>query len=60
MKSKLSSAVYVFMGMDKTDARTQTLAQLQGRRKQVVRLHNNGHKVMNIVEMTGAYLPDGT
>jgi hypothetical protein len=39
--------------MDKEDARKQTLAQLHERRKQVVRLHNKGHKVMQIVEMTG-------
>ena len=39
--------------MDNEDARNQTLEQLHERRKQVVRLHNKGHKVMKIVEMTG-------
>ena len=43
--------------MDKEDARYQTLAQLHERRKQVVRLHNKGHKVMQIVEMTGLTYP---
>jgi transposase len=43
--------------MDKEDARKQTLAQLHERRKQVVRLYNKGHKVMNIVEMTGLTYP---
>jgi transposase len=43
--------------MDKEDARKQTLEQLHERRKQVVRLHNKGHKVMKIVEMTGLTYP---
>lgn len=44
-------------GMDKEDARNQTLEQLHERRKQVVRLHNRGHKIMKIVEMTGLSYP---
>ena len=43
--------------MDREDARKQTLEQLHERRKQVVRLHNKGHKVMQIVEMTGLTYP---
>lgn len=43
--------------MDKEDARYQTLEQLHERRKQVVRLHNRGLKVMQIVEMTGLSYP---
>ena len=43
--------------MDKEDARKQTLEQLHERRKQVVRLHNKGHKIMQIVEMTGLTYP---
>ena len=43
--------------MDKEDARNQTLAQLHGRRKQVVRLHRKGHRVMQIVELTGLSYP---
>jgi hypothetical protein len=44
-------------GMDKEDARNQTLEQLHERRKQVVRLHNRGHKIMKIVAMTGPSYP---
>ena len=43
--------------MDKEDARKQTLEQLHERRKQVVRLHNKGYKVMKIAEMTGLTYP---
>jgi transposase len=43
--------------MDKEDARKQTLEQLHERRKQMVRLHNKGHKVMKIVERTGLTYP---
>ena len=43
--------------MDKEDARHQTLAQLHERRKQVVRLHRKGHRVMQIVELTGLSYP---
>ena len=43
--------------MDKEDARYQTLAQLHERRKQVVRLHNKGIKVMAIVGLTGLTYP---
>ncbi|MBL1263509.1 IS630 family transposase [Candidatus Methylomicrobium oryzae] len=43
--------------MDKEDARNQTLEQLHERRKQVVRLHNQGHKLMKIVAMTGLSYP---
>jgi hypothetical protein len=39
--------------MEKEDARYQTLEQLHERRKQVVRLHKKGIKVMQIVAMTG-------
>jgi transposase len=43
--------------MDKEDARYQTLEQLHERRKQVVRLHKKGIKVMQIVAMTGLSHP---
>lgn len=43
--------------MDKEDARYQTLAQLHERRKQVVRLHNKGIKIMAIVGLTGLTYP---
>ncbi len=43
--------------MDKEDARFQTLEQLHERRKQVVRLHRKGIKVMQIVAMTGLSYP---
>ena len=43
--------------MDKEDARYQTLGQLHERRKQVVRLHKKGIKVMQIVAMTGLSYP---
>ena len=43
--------------MEKEDARYQTLAQLHERRKQVVRLHKQGIKVMRIVEMVGLSYP---
>jgi len=43
--------------MDKEDARFQTLEQLHERRKQVVRLHKKGLKVMQIVGMTGLSYP---
>lgn len=43
--------------MDKEDARFQTLEQLHERRKQVVRLHKKGIKVMQIVAMTGLSYP---
>lgn len=43
--------------MDKEDARFQTLEQLHERRKQVVRLHKRGIKVMQIVEMSGLSYP---
>lgn len=45
------------MGMEKEDARFQTLEQLHERRKQVVRLHKKGMKVMKIVGMTGLSYP---
>lgn len=44
-------------GMDKEDARYQTLAQLHERRKQVVQLHRKGIKIMQIVGMTGLSYP---
>jgi transposase len=43
--------------MDKEDARYQTLEQLHERRKQVVRLHKRGIKVMQLVQMTGLSYP---
>ena len=43
--------------MEKEDARYQTLEQLHERRKQVVRLHKKGIKVMQIVAMTGLSHP---
>ncbi|WP_331694822.1 IS630 family transposase [Pandoraea sputorum] len=43
--------------MQKEDARYQTLEQLHERRKQVVRLHKKGIKVMQIVAMTGMSYP---
>jgi transposase len=43
--------------MDKEDARLQTLEQLHERRKQVVRLHKKGIKVMQILAMTGLSYP---
>ncbi len=43
--------------MDKEDARYQTLEQLHERRKQVVRLHKRGTKVMKIIDMTGLSYP---
>ena len=43
--------------MEKEDARFQTLEQLHERRKQVVRLHKKGVRVMQIVAMTGLSYP---
>ena len=43
--------------MEKESARKQTLEQLHERRKQVVRLHRQGVKVMQIVLMTGLSYP---
>ena len=43
--------------MEKENARRQTLEQLRERRKQVVRLHKQGIKVMQIVQMTGLSYP---
>ena len=43
--------------MEKENARKQTLEQLYERRKQVVRLHKKGIKVMQIVGMTGLSYP---
>ncbi len=43
--------------MEKEDARYQTLEQLHERRKQVVRLHKQGTKVMRIVKMAGLSYP---
>lgn len=43
--------------MEKENARTQTLEQLHERRKQVVRLHRKGIKIMQIVSMTGLSYP---
>ena len=43
--------------MEKENARKQTLEQLYERRKQVVRLHKTGIKIMKVVEMTGLSCP---
>lgn len=43
--------------MEKEDARFQTLEQFHERRKQVVRLHKKGIKVMQVVGMTGLSYP---
>ena len=43
--------------MDKEDARKQSLGTLYERRKQVIRLYKAGHKVMQIVELTGLSWP---
>lgn len=43
--------------MEKESARDQTLEQLHERRKQVVRLHLKGIKIMKIVDMTGLTYP---
>lgn len=43
--------------MEKEDARYQTLEQLYERRKQVVRLHKKGIKIMRIVDMVGLSYP---
>ena len=44
--------------MGKKDARNHTLERLHERRKQVVRLHKQGIKIMQIVPMTGLKLPN--
>ena len=43
--------------MEKENAAKQTLEQLHERRKQVVRLHKKGIKIMQIVAMTGLSYP---
>lgn len=43
--------------MENASARKQILEQLYGRRKQVVRLHRQGIKVMQIVVMKGLSYP---
>jgi transposase len=43
--------------MERENARKQTLEQLHERRKQVVRLHKRGIKIMQIVDMTGLSYP---
>ena len=43
--------------MEKENAIKQTLEQLHKRRKQVVRVHKKGFKVMRIVELTGLSYP---
>jgi transposase len=43
--------------MDKESARKQTMSQLHERRKQVIRLHTRGVKVMKIVDQTGLSYP---
>lgn len=43
--------------MKKDDARYSSLEQLHERRKQVVRLHRKGYKVMQIVDLSGLSYP---
>jgi transposase len=43
--------------MEKEDARYQSLERLHERRKQVVRLHKKGIKIMQIVKLTGLSYP---
>jgi hypothetical protein len=43
--------------MEREDARYQKLEQLHKRRKQVVRLHQRGTGVMQIVALTGLSYP---
>ena len=43
--------------MERENAAKQTLDQLHERRKQVVRLHKKGIKIMTIVAMTGLSYP---
>ena len=43
--------------MEKENARKQTLEQLHERRKQVIRLHKKGIKIMQTVAMTGLSYP---
>ena len=43
--------------MEKENAAKQTLEQLHERRKQVVRLHKRGIKIMKVVEMMGLSYP---
>ena len=43
--------------MEKESARNQTLERLHERRKQVVRLHKQGIKIMQIVAMTALSYP---
>ena len=43
--------------MEKENARKQTLEQLHERRKQVIRLHKRGIKVMELVQMSGLSYP---
>lgn len=48
---------WINKGMEKEDARNQTLMQLHERRKQVVRLYKKGIKTMQIVSLTGLSYP---
>jgi len=43
--------------MRENDARTQSVAELHERRKQVIRLHKKQYGVMQIVELTGLSWP---
>ena len=43
--------------MEKENAAKQSLEQLHERRKQVVRLHKRGIKIMKVAEMTGLSYP---
>jgi transposase len=43
--------------MKENDARTQSVAELHERRKQVIRLHKKQYGVMQIVELTGLSWP---
>jgi hypothetical protein len=43
--------------VDKENSRKQAMAQLHERRKQVIRLHTRGVKVIQIVDLTGLSYP---
>jgi hypothetical protein len=45
--------------MEKEDARTQSQEQLHASRKQVLRLHQQGHGVMKIVKLTALTIDTG-
>jgi transposase len=47
----------IVMDMEKEDARRHSRDQLHARRKQVLRLHQQGQGIMNIVNLTGLSYP---